>query len=53
MQQDINKIIDYVSNGWAGDLANARKQIAILAEENERLKQEVESLKEEQKEEEK
>lgn len=45
MQQDVNKIIDHISNGWASDLVTSKKQVAILMEENERLKEEIKTLK--------
>ncbi|WP_166554471.1 MULTISPECIES: hypothetical protein [Clostridia] len=45
MQQDVNKIIDHISNAWASDLVNSKKQVAILMEENERLKTEIKNLK--------
>ncbi|AUJ26541.1 hypothetical protein [Virgibacillus dokdonensis] len=45
MQQDVNKIINHISNGWASDLVNSKKQVAILMEENERLKEEIKTLK--------
>jgi len=47
MKQDVNKIIDNLSNDWAGDLANSKKQVAILMEENERLKDKVQELERE------
>ncbi|MBM7542352.1 hypothetical protein [Amphibacillus cookii] len=40
MNQDINKIMDVVSMEWSNQLAQANKKIAVLVEENERLKQE-------------
>ena len=45
MNQDINKIIDFLSNEWANDAVLLRKRIAILLEENERLKAKIEELK--------
>ena len=45
MKQDINKIIDNLNSEWAGDLANTKKRVAILLEENERLKEEIKQLK--------
>lgn len=47
MKQDVNKIIDNLSNDWAGDLADSKKQVAILMEENERLKDKVQELERE------
>ena len=45
MSQDVNKIIDHLSNEWSGDMALMKKRVAILMEENERLKLENEELK--------
>lgn len=45
MNQDVNKIIDILGGGYAQESLNLRKQLAILAEENDRLKQEIETLK--------
>lgn len=45
MSQDINKIIDNLSTEWMNDAATLRKRVAILVEENSRLKQEIEELK--------
>lgn len=47
--QDVNKIIDHLNNEWSKDAVLLRKRIAILLEENSRLKEEVERLKEENK----
>lgn len=47
MKQDVNKIIDNLSNDWASDLADSKKQVAILMEENERLKDKVQELERE------
>ena len=47
MSQDVNKIIDVVSAEWAGGQSQSIKKIAILSEQNERLKKEIEKLKEE------
>lgn len=47
MKQDVNKIIDVVSVEWSNQLMQANKKIAVLAEENERLKQEIDQLKKE------
>ena len=45
MSQDVNKIIDHLSNEWSGDMALMKKRVAILMEENDRLKVENEELK--------
>lgn len=45
MTQDVNAIIDNLSADWANESANLRKRIAILLEENNRLKAELEELK--------
>lgn len=47
MNQDVNKIIDVVGAEWANDAITLRKRLAILQEENARLKLENEQLKEE------
>lgn len=47
MNQDVNKIIENLSAEYAQQLAQANKKVAVLAEENERLKQQVEQLKKE------
>ena len=47
MNQDVNKIIDVVSSEWANHLLQANKKIGILSEQNERLQQEVNQLKQE------
>ena len=44
MELDINKIIDTLSTSWANDLAEAKKHIAILTAENERLKAKISEL---------
>lgn len=46
--QDVNKIIDNISNEWANDMVAAKKRLAILIEENGRLKTEIEQLKQAQ-----
>ncbi|AXF54633.1 hypothetical protein [Salicibibacter kimchii] len=51
MQQDANKIIDSISSEWSQDMANAKKKIAILAEENRLLKEELDRLTEQSKQE--
>lgn len=48
MQHDVNKIIDNLSHAWAQDLMDAKKEVAILAEENRLLKEEIETLKEQE-----
>lgn len=45
MEQDVNKIISNVSAEWASGAIEDKKRLAILVEENERLKRENESLK--------
>ena len=45
MNQDVNKIIDVISNEWASQLLQANKKIGILSEQNERLQKEIERLK--------
>ncbi|WP_165820934.1 hypothetical protein [Pueribacillus theae] len=47
MNQDVNNIIDNLSAEWAQDMANAKRKIAILVEENRLLREENESLKKE------
>lgn len=47
MSQDVNKIIDVISSEWANQLLQANKKIGILSEQNERLQQEVNQLKQE------
>ena len=47
MNQDVNKIIDVVSSEWANQLLQANKKIGILSEQNERLQQEIDLLKQE------
>lgn len=47
MNQDVNKIIDAVSSEWANQLLQANKKVGILSEQNERLQQEVNQLKQE------
>lgn len=49
--KDVNKILDNLSAEWASDMINTKKKIAILIEENERLKEENAELKEKGKEE--
>lgn len=44
MSQDVNKIIDHLSDEWSSDMALMKKRVAILMEENERLKLENEEL---------
>lgn len=46
MHQDINKIIDTISQLHAATSIEDKKQIAILMEENERLRQEINLLSE-------
>ena len=44
MKQDANKIIDKLNNEWANDMVVIKKRMAILSEENERLKAEISEL---------
>ena len=46
MEQDVNRIIENVGMEWASALAAANRKIAIIAEENRLLVEELESLKE-------
>jgi hypothetical protein len=46
MNQDVNKIIDVVSAEWSSQLVQANKKVAILHEENQRLKQEKYQIEE-------
>lgn len=46
MAQDANRIIDNLNAEWAQDMANAKRKIAILAEENRTLREENEKMKE-------
>lgn len=47
MNQDVNKIIDNLSTEYAQQLAQANKKVAVLSEENERLKRDADTLKNE------
>lgn len=42
--QDVNKIIDTINAEWAQDMALSKRKIAILAEENRLLKEELTKL---------
>lgn len=44
MTQDVNKIINTISQLHAATSIEDKKQIAVLMEENERLKQQLEAL---------
>ncbi|MFA1818994.1 hypothetical protein ACDX78_02120 [Virgibacillus oceani] len=44
---DVNRIINKLNIEWSGDMSNAKRRIAILSAENERLKAEIKKLKEE------
>ena len=44
MEQDVNKIIDNLSNEWVKDMVNDKKQIAILVEEKRLLEEKVKEL---------
>ncbi|MBO1006011.1 hypothetical protein IPU62_25430, partial [Pseudogracilibacillus auburnensis] len=48
MTQDVNKIIDNLNGDWASDMLGIKKRVAILLEENERLKEENKQLKEDE-----
>lgn len=50
MKHDANNIIDNLNQVWAQDLANAKKELAILAEENRLLQEENKSVKKQLKE---
>lgn len=45
MKQDVNKIVDNLSQEWAQQSVKDKQRIAVLIEENERLKTEIEKLK--------
>lgn len=45
MNQDINKIIDVINSEWFQNHSLTIKKLAVIVEENERLKQEIEQLK--------
>ncbi|WP_017473283.1 hypothetical protein [Amphibacillus jilinensis] len=47
MNQDVNEIINNLSTEYAQQLAQANRKVAILLEENERLKRDAETLKSE------
>lgn len=44
MNQDVNKVIDNLSNEWAQDAINAKKRIAILTEDKRLLEEKVKEL---------
>jgi hypothetical protein len=46
VKQDVNRVTDLLSAEWSNQLAHANKKIAILAEENNRLKDEIKTIKE-------
>lgn len=46
MNQDANRIIDIINEEWANEVAQCRKKIAILTEENERMRLLVEAIEE-------
>ena len=48
MEQDVNKIIDNLSAEWAQDMVNAKKRIAVLAEDKRLLEEKVKELEEKQ-----
>jgi len=45
MTQDINKIISVIGEDWANIVMIDKRKIAVLMEENNRLKSEIEALK--------
>jgi len=46
MNQDVNKVIDNLSGEWAQDMVNAKKRIAVLAEDKRLLEEKVKELEE-------
>ena len=46
MEQDVNKIIDNLSNEWAQDAIKAKRQIAVLVEDKRLLEEKVKELEE-------
>lgn len=47
MNQDVNEIINNLSTEYAQQLAQTNRKVAILLEENERLKRDADTLKSE------
>lgn len=43
--QNIENILDNLTNQYAGQLAQANQQVAILLEENRALREEIKTLK--------
>lgn len=52
MQYDAERLMQNLGAQWSGQLAQANQQIAIMAEENRLLKEELEFYKNKEKEEE-
>lgn len=50
MEQDVNKVLTSLSNEWARDMAEAKRKIAILSDQNRLLQEEIAHLKEEKQE---
>ncbi len=50
MEHNVNNIINNLNQQWAQDLANAKRDVAILQEENRLLNEENESVKKQLKE---
>ena len=48
MNQDVNKVIDNLSNEWAQDAIKAKRQIAVLVEDKRLLEEKVKELEEKQ-----
>jgi len=48
MEQDVNKIIENLSNEWAQDAIKAKRQIAVLVEDKRLLEEKVKELEEKQ-----
>ena len=48
MEQDVNKVINNLSNEWAQDMVNAKKLIAVLVEDKRLLEEKVKELEEKQ-----
>ena len=46
MEQDVNKVINNLSNEWAQDMVNAKKLIAVLVEDKRLLEEKVKELEE-------
>ena len=48
MNQDVNKVINNLSNEWAQDAIKAKRQIAVLVEDKRLLEDKVKELEEKQ-----